>query len=788
MRKHFLVLLIGLVALLGSNLAPGNAQTAQTPNQRLETARAEYDQIDQTLKRPSLTDGDLRDLRSRLDPLSGVSTSIVEELTPRFNAVKTRLDQLGAKPAANAPAEAPEIVQERDEQQKSLNELDGAIKRARLLSVDVEDVGNRITSRRRDLFTHQLFARSFSILSPTLWINAARESPRELRAAMMVAGDWYSIFDARLRGLTLAGFAIVLGLIAGFYAFSSRVARRVLARNHVREEITRLRKAIGALWTTLVTAVVPIAVARALVETISFFDLSNGRIDPFVSALASSVGLIAMTLGIVRGLLAPMHPDYRLLDIGDRVAARVSWVAMTVASVVAATRAIEAFDDLIAASVPVSVAVRGLSALVVAGVMISGLYGLIQQNDADGEDCLGPRVTPQRDWYGVIRMAAWAAIVLIVGATVVGYIAFASFLIDQIVWVSFIGTMLFILQIVCDDGIDHVLKPHAPVGRALVSSLGLRRESLQQMAVLLTGAGNVVLAVISLLLCLAPWGIESDDMFGAMGAAFFGFQVGDVTISLSNITIAVVLFGVAIGVTRVLQGWLESKFLPRTQLDVGLRNSIRTSVGYLGFLAAAAFALGHLGLSFERIAIVAGALSVGIGFGLQSIVNNFVSGLILLWERAIRVGDWVVLGDEQGYVRRINVRSTEIETFDRATMIVPNSNLVSGVVKNWVRTDRVGRIRISLSLAPEVDPEQVREVLIACAKASDGVLKYPSPTVFFIGITEAALKFDLICFVGDVETSGRVKSDLHFSIFKALREHGMAIKDDPVAGTAAPKK
>lgn len=134
----------------------------------------------------------------------------------------------------------------------------------------------------------------------------------------------------------------------------------------------------------------------------------------------------------------------------------------------------------------------------------------------------------------------------------------------------------------------------------------------------------------------------------------------------------------------------------RIPIDTGLRNSIKTSLGYVGFITAVALALGYLGLSFDKLAIVAGALSVGIGFGLQSIVSNFVSGLILLWERAIRVGDWIVVGDEQGFVRRINVRSTEIETFDRAMMIVPNSNLVTGVVKNWVRTDRVGRLKISL--------------------------------------------------------------------------------------------
>ena len=290
---------------------------------------------------------------------------------------------------------------------------------------------------------------------------------------------------------------------------------------------------------------------------------------------------------------------------------------------------------------------------------------------------------------------------------------------------------------------------------------------------LVTGAARVALVVAAGLLILASWGIESDSMFGSLSAAFFGFKVGDVTISVSNIIIALVLFALAMLATRAVQRWLELRYLPLTHLDLGLRASIKTSFGYLGFIVAASLALGNLGLSFEKLAIVAGALSVGIGFGLQSIVNNFVSGLILLWERAVRVGDWIVVGDEQGFVRRINVRSTEIETFDRATVILPNSNLVSGVVKNWVRTDRVGRVKISLSVALSTDPEQVRTTLVGCAKAHELVLKIPTPAVLFTGITANGLAFDLFCYVEDVETAGRVKSDLHFAIFTAFRETGI---------------
>jgi small-conductance mechanosensitive channel len=265
--------------------------------------------------------------------------------------------------------------------------------------------------------------------------------------------------------------------------------------------------------------------------------------------------------------------------------------------------------------------------------------------------------------------------------------------------------------------------------------------------------------------------MQSTDITGNLRAIFFGFKIGDVTISIESIAVALISFLMVLAGTRAVQGWLEDRYLPQTRLDSGLRNSIKTSLGYVGFMLALTLAAANLGVDFQKLAIVAGALSVGIGFGLQSIVNNFVSGLILLWERAVRVGDWVVVGSDQGYVRKINVRSTEIETFDRASVIVPNSNLVSGVVKNLMRTDRVGRMTIEVTVNAAADPEKVREVLIDIARDNESVVSLPSPQVRFVNLTAGAMTFDLFCFVADVENMLRTKSDLYFEICRQFREH-----------------
>ena len=311
----------------------------------------------------------------------------------------------------------------------------------------------------------------------------------------------------------------------------------------------------------------------------------------------------------------------------------------------------------------------------------------------------------------------------------------------------------------------------------------MRRESLQQIgALLFRGGHGDTFRLRRGSGCSLRWGVHSQDMLGTIKSAFLGVQVGEVTISLSRVIIALLFFAAGFAVTRTAPDWLEDRYLPLTQLDTGLRASIRTSIGYLGVLASLVFSLAYLGINTEKLALVAGALSVGIGLGLQSVVNNFVSGLILLWERAIRVGDWVMIGADEGYVRRINVRSTEIETFDRATMIVPNAIMFAGVVKNFVRGDRVGqivpfRVRSCGGLTP-------KKCAKSCSRPPNRMTKLfgiPAPSVLFAKISSSSLDFELVCFVEDVERAARVQSDLLYTIFKQFNEAGLRL-NPPAAG------
>ena len=389
-------------------------------------------------------------------------------------------------------------------------------------------------------------------------------------------------------------------------------------------------------------------------------NLTSLRIQTVFNAVGGDLARIALTLGLARGLLAPTRPNWRLPPISDTAAARLVRAVVSVAGILLITRFCEALNDVIDASLAFSVATRALGALLAAMALAFGLWRV--GADAADADCLGPRVTRRQNWFAILRGLALAAALVVVVAVLAGYPTFASFFLDQVIWVSGVATVFFMASLLVEEAIGNGFKPKARFGNWLVNRVGLQRNSLELLGVVLSGALRLAFFLVAIVAALAPWGLQQADVPFNLRAAFFGFKVGDVVVSPASIIVAIAIFGLIWAAVHTLQRWLDGRLLPHTGLDAALRNSITTSLGYVGFILAAGFAFGYLGLSFDKLAIVAGALSVGIGFGLQSIINNFVSGLILLWERAVRVGDWIIVGGDQGFVRRINIRSTEIET------------------------------------------------------------------------------------------------------------------------------
>ena len=254
-----------------------------------------------------------------------------------------------------------------------------------------------------------------------------------------------------------------------------------------------------------------------------------------------------------------------------------------------------------------------------------------------------------------------------------------------------------------------------------------------------------------------------------------GLTLGDVNLTPASILNFGVIFGLGYLATTVVQKIIIGTVLPKTKMDKGSQNAIVSGLGYIGYTLAAVIALSSIGFNLSSIAIVAGALSVGIGFGLQTIVSNFVSGIILLVERPIKEGDWIEASGFSGTVRKISVRSTQIETFDRAMVVVPNSELIAGSVLNWTHSNETGRVRVSVGVSYDTDPKRVEKLLLKVGKSHEMALESPEPFVRFQRFGDSSLDFDLIIYVKDKNYMFQVRSEIHYSIFELFKKEGIEI-------------
>jgi len=746
--------------------------TSNLPNLagQLETALVPYsqrlDQIDKVLADENPDQEWLTRLREDLDTLHDKILSSVLEIQPAISSQKSRLDRLPPAPKEGDPAEPEEIASER----KALSDANAktllAMRDAEFMTVRAGDLLDKVLVARRNLFVSRLFERRF-LDAKTVNVTS-QESGRYVDAVGGTIYVWLrSIIQNNSWKLALAiGLTALVGMLLHMVL---RPLRRWLARVEASEQVSYLQRVTLAFFTIVLPAAAAAIWALSLHLFLTHLGLYRLRVDAVMPVfLGVLVGAVFIWL-LLRAVLAPNDEHRRLLGLSDAAARRLMWLGMILATIAGVdyflTQLIHIFDMPVEFTVVKSV----LSALLFALLLVCIVTTRLHEPDP-----AEPR-SGYRRWNPIIYWLVWASVIAIVISIVAGYVSLGRFIAGQIIFSGSIAATIYIGFLASRAIAVQGAMATTRFGARLREGRGLSDLRLDQIGLLLSIIINAVLLLIGVPIVLLQFGLQWDDITRWAGSAIFGFTVGGVQISLGRILVALLGFFLLIALTRMVQRWFDGKILARTQLDSGVRNSVRAGVGYIGFFLAALVAISWAGFNLSNIALIAGALSVGIGFGLQNIVNNFVSGIIMLIERPIKVGDIIALAGTEGFVRKINVRATELETFDRQSVIIPNSEVINTSVGNWMHKDSIRRIIIGVGVAYGSDIEKVRELLLATLEGDNRVATFPPPFVYFADFGSSSLDFQLRFFIRDIMETPVVQTDIRFKIDKTFRENGVVI-------------
>lgn len=253
-------------------------------------------------------------------------------------------------------------------------------------------------------------------------------------------------------------------------------------------------------------------------------------------------------------------------------------------------------------------------------------------------------------------------------------------------------------------------------------------------------------------------------------------SLGNIELTLWSIVYFLFLLFILFYITSKLRKWIVYKLLSKSRIDIGVRIAVGTIIRYIILVVGIVVVLQTVGIDLSALTVLAGALGIGIGFGLQNVTNNFVSGIIILFERPIKVGDRIEVGDVSGDVIRISMRSTTIVTNDNISIIVPNSDFISSQVINWSHTDRNIRFNIPIGVSYNEDPLNIKKLLLEVVSENEGILKDPKPDVLFDGYGESSLDFNLRVWTREyIDRPGVLKSQLYYAAFAKFKEHGVEI-------------
>lgn len=772
--------LFNLLFICGLTLAPLQNLSAAAPEDGFDYNRISKSltAIEKKIKSPDSAVQDIEDHNSELYEISSGLENTKRASERDAQTLQKQLDALGDEPE-DGSKEIAVIAKKRKEIKSELALIRARISEADVLQIKIDELNLQLLNKRNQKVLGNLFDKQTPFVQPEAFLNSIKAGIVFFWEIVKSPVEWYKNLEASAKSYVLTYLIPIFFILTGAFWIGLILRRYIMKNLGYRADIenpTYGQKISAAISVAVAYGVIPaLIIGGFLLWMIGTGIFTRGFFGLIINSTLFYLLYVIMARAIARVTFAPWNGKWRLVNVSTpKAIGIVKALYLSIMLIGGASLMIHIAEqsgqneDLLNLLIIISCAVKAFSIVLITAKALAEPEKPTENNQSETAE----NDEEDEQMSTSVKIIFFISVLCIAtfGISLFGYPKLSVFIFNRYIASALIIGLFLIFRKLISEILRRIL---------LLGFWGktfkLRRRMLSKIDFGLSLIVNPALALLLIFVLLNVWGISGSFIIHAAKKILFGFNVGGIRISLIAIVLGIVIFFGSLALVKIIKNHLTANVFSKLDMDDGIKHSLSSGVSFVGFILSTLLAIIVMGGNLTSLAVIAGALSVGIGFGLQNITNNLVSGIIILFERPIKIGDWVIINGEEGQIKQINIRSTELETFSKTSVIIPNATLLSSSLTNLTHGNNWTRQSVKVGVAYGTDVQKVTEILLECAKSNKKVLKVPAPYVIFKDFGSSALEFELRCYSSNIWQGWTLPSDLRYEINRRFMEEGIEI-------------
>lgn len=710
------------------------------------------------------TTGYIRSLSLVLDVLSDRKDGIEAELAQS----NKRLEAIGE--VVEGEQESIKIKGQRKEIHKEISDKRSSIAEIDLLLAKIAEIETRVINIRSNELIDNVLSKQTVLIYPTNLIHGAKGAMLFLYDIVKSPISWYSdlngsdtvIVNKDIAPMVVFFFVVLVGVCC----LHVLIKKKFGYKDNIKNPDYRTRF-FAALALSVAYGLVPFTFLGSFIFWIQSTNvLLNSFFGLVINSASISLLIIFLSQTVVRVLFAPSNSSWRLIEVNDHKAKTLgNSLLFSIISIVGVS-----FFLYVLGNGEYSVEAINLFGMISSAIksfcIVLVVSCALSEPDVEEQD------DEETSFSTKIIILVSVSMLVTFALSLFGYVSLSLFILNRIIATALVILASYVVHKIIKEIIQYLI--YLKFWRASLK-LRINKNFQKRIEFFLNLILFPTILLCAMFAILGLWGVSIDLLIVNTKRFLSGFYIGGIKISIVSIIFSMFVFFVSLAIFRSIRNSLTVGVLSKSGIDEGVRNSLSSGLGFVGVIVSLLLAIAVAGGSLKSLALIAGALSFGVGLGLQNIVGNCVSGIIILFERPIKVGDWVRVNGEEGIVKQISIRATKIQTFDRADVLIPNGNILSSNVTNLTHGSKQGRVKVAVSVAYGTDIQKMKEILVEIAENNPSILKNPAPSVAFNNFGDSSMDFELRWFVSNILNGAGTKTEVREEIIKKFDEFGIDI-------------